>query len=493
MEHMTIKWVQNAPEGFELNIEYPLDNNPVHDGLNTCLWVKNDEGMVKLIQLTRGVFTGAVLVVKKVEDHPDVVLKEWGPYQDLVMNALVLQSTNRAFKTWLLDMFFSACDQNIPSAIQIHDRVKMFNPFPSELKQGYISITQSRDKFNQDKQTAMTPGRAVKMMFPELDDDKVEQIVDKFRATQVKKDYSLHSGQSKDNFKHAYSHDIEEMQNPYTTSWRKSLANSCMRYSFDQFSHHPAEAYASGDFTIVWVENTEGKIAARSVYGNDKYGPIYGTSEQAINTIEGWMKDNNIEPATNSSPWEGLKLLRHVHREGEYIACYVDVCNDGLEDDGEHLLFTSYGEISTGDHQGLLFSGGNCTCSYCEERMTDDETRYAPDFGDICENCADENFFYCEHECELYHWDYAQRVYNRSRWGVDWVYVHEANVEYYCDAVYVECRDEWWNGDDTYYSEDADQHFTQEEINSGEFVEHNGEWYLEDSETLAELLQEEAA
>ena len=477
-------------EHITLHKEYPVYSKVHHHNFGedkyTVGWIHMDNDNSLLFSHNRKDFDGSVLTSSKDFHDNDPVMKSWGYYIDIMERELRCEKT----RSWIADevhMNIQVCYSTI------RDRVAYFNPYPSETSPGKIALTASRDKFEADKQTVMSIGKALKLMFPELEDADLETLVDKFRAKMQPKNYVIKTGTSKEDFNHAYSHSIEDMENPYTTSWRKSLANSCMRYTFEQFSHHPGEAYASGDFTMVWVENEHGQIAARSVLSsNGFYGPIYGTTEQAMDRITEWMEHRGNNAATGSDPWVGLKMLRLVHRDGEYIAPYIDVNNNGLDDMGDYLEFTDgYGEIETSHHQGILYSGGSCYCAYCEDRVHEDEIRYAPDFGDICENCSDEHFFYCEHENELYHWDYAQRVYSNCRWGNDWVYVHEANVEYYCDAIYVECRNEWWIGEDTYYSEDDDQHFTKFELESGEYVEHDGEYYREDSDTLAELLQED--
>ena len=224
---------------------------------------------------------------------------------------------------------------HISPAGLVFRRLLIFQPYMSELKPGNIALFQSREKMDSNKETSMNPGRALKLMFPELPDDDVSFLVDKIRGTLVTSDYKLAVGSERKDFKHAYTHDQEDYQNPGTTHYRKSLANSCLRYDFDHLECHPAEAYASGDFRIIWVENEHGEIGARCVaYQNPEgvlnSGPVYGCTDPAIDIIENYLIDNKANTKSDAS-WVGARLLRIPHANSErFVGPYLDLSPQSL-------------------------------------------------------------------------------------------------------------------------------------------------------------------
>ena len=450
--------------------------------------IEDEQGDMFMFTHRRDKFNGTVIINNKDEAEEDSVMQLWGNNQGIDVPTRDMQ-----FRNWLCDMVESRLEGVKYS--WINRRLRVFNPFKSTLKPGNISITQSREKLEANKETSMSPGRAIRTMFPELQDNALETLVDKFRAMFSDKDYTVKVGETKADFKHAYMHQIEDMENPYTTNWRKSLANSCMRYSFDNQKHHPAEAFASPDFGIVWVENEHKQIAARAVYlkNNMSFAPIYGTSEQAMNLIEDWMAKHDAHKAT-CGEWLGAKLLRHPHNGSSdtFEAPYLDVSPSELTDDGEYLVIQECGEIDGSAHQGLLGTNDRVYCEACEESVHEHDIRFCPDGYGYCDYCFDDRFFLCEYNQDYYPTDEATRVYRRARWGIDWNVASDDAVNYSDDIVFVECRDEYWEIDDTFFCEHTEQHFTQCEIDNGEFVWHaeTDMWYPEDD--CPELEKEDA-
>ena len=121
-----------------------------------------------------------------------------------------------------------------------------------------------------------------------------------------------------------------------------------MRYDFDNLPAHPATAYASGDFEIVYTTDQDGYIASRCVVylnedGDQKQaGPIYGVSEQALDIISNHLTAQN----TNlDGLWDGAKLKRIPYGSSGFIAPYLDPEPRRLADDGDHLVVCHRGEI----------------------------------------------------------------------------------------------------------------------------------------------------
>lgn len=57
------------------------------------------------------------------------------------------------------------------------------------------------------------------------------------------------------------SHEQSHNENIYTTWFRKHQAHCCMRCEFDHLRMHPAEAYAFGDFEVIYATDAQGRIA----------------------------------------------------------------------------------------------------------------------------------------------------------------------------------------------------------------------------------------
>ena len=112
---------------------------------------------------------------------------------------------------------------------------------------------------------------------------------------------------------------------------RKSSASSCMRYDFDHLPVHPVTAYASGDFQMLWTEDSDGKIASRCVVrvmpdGQYRGGPIYGVSEQAIDMLEHHIKSTPNGEYGADDAWVGARLLRQPTQDDPdaFYAPYLD-------------------------------------------------------------------------------------------------------------------------------------------------------------------------
>ncbi len=220
-------------------------------------------------------------------------------------------------------------------------RLGYFNPRRSEEFKGKISLFKNHADAVRDvdgsRRVAMKVGRAFKSMFPNFCDAQIEILGDAFRAEMVSKDLTLKSGKSRADFEKAYGGALGTNENPDTGCYRKFLGNSCLRPSYlysddnyhkDNLPHHPAQAYASGDFTIYWVEEPDGKVAGRCVVlttdpDKPRAGPLYGLSEQAMTTmgkaIEATRADDSWDIFRHSG-WAGAKMLNIPYVNGGYVA-----------------------------------------------------------------------------------------------------------------------------------------------------------------------------
>lgn len=305
------------------------------------------------------------------------------------------------------------------------------------------------------------PGKMIKKMFPDIPDNILEKIVDSYRKKFSTADLKIKCGSSADDFRHAYSHDRAEMQNPCTTSARKSLAMSCMRHDFDALPNHPAEAYASGDFHIYWVEDESGKIAGRSVVCVAKgrtpvdvprFGPIYGVSEPAIDLIESAMRKLGALSADDNA-WDNARLDSIEYRGG-YVAPYIDIVPRRLTDCGRYLRISCNGEIDASDYSGLL-NASDCQRYECGE-YNDEDDCYSDDDGNFyCDCCYSELFTFCEKCQNTVSLNDTRTVYRMGRnervFGTCWCNNCADDNAVRCDNT-----DEWWVIDDTYSTADGE-------------------------------------
>jgi hypothetical protein len=236
-----------------------------------------------------------------------------------------------------------------------------------------------RDRGREGRIT-LRSGKGLRKMFPCLTDKEIETLNDEYRHEFSVKELTVHSGQTRADFARAKHSLIGKLENPDTTSGRKFLGNSCMRYDFKvtrNLPMQPTEAYASGDFTVYWTEDTSGKICSNViVYDRQKdnqiAAPIYGVCEKSIDTLQELLSEKGIELYAhyNNMRWSGARLLRFDHDDGEYIGPYLDVLPQSLSQTacGKYLVVDPNGDISGTTYQGLLYGNGQ-SCYVCDDSI----------------------------------------------------------------------------------------------------------------------------
>ena len=338
----------------------------------------------------------------------------------------------------------------------------------------------------------MKPGKALRHLFPWLSDSQVESYVERLRIELGERNYILKTGRDADTFRDVYTGTQCRMENPKTCTMRKSLANSCMRYEnimhhdSDGVLRHPVEAYASGQFEIVYVTDQKGHIAARCVVwvgdgSSDAfkpvYAPIYGVCEKSMDMIQSYLESiGAIE-----SDWIGAALDVIEHKYGGYVAPYLDLSPQRLDYNGAQLVVTNYGEIDASIYSGLLDGEPEsmCTCENCGDRYDIEDEGGFVDERSVCDSCYyDSN--YCEYydertfqDCEtVYIWRNGRSV--TETWS-------DSAVSEYAERV----GGEYWRSDDL-YTDYKGEYITPEQVDNGEYFcsEWDNEFYL--SEMMCE-------
>lgn len=312
-------------------------------------------------------------------------------------------------------------------------RAQLFQPRVSHKFQGKISIYMSKKDKDRERLTALRPGRAFKVMFPELNDKDIASLVDTFNRDFPIQNLTLHTGSSESDFIKAYSYEQSVMQNVNTTCARKSLANSCMRFrpEHENLPKHPAAAYASGDFLSIWTEDESGRIASRCVLylnegGKPQAGPVYGTTEGSIDMIEDHLQSLGAELYDNAS-WINARLL-YIECNGGALAPYLDH-EKALEVTGEYLLIVGddedSGDFYADTYSGVLRPSGNC-CECCNERVDYGDEVHTEDGMCYCSYCYNETYGQCYESGEECRLDDMCRVrVSKYRWGWQEEYVYD--------------------------------------------------------------------
>jgi hypothetical protein len=380
----------------------------------------------------------------------------YGDLNDFAEGMLINEhvDTSSGVVSWL-------CESNVVSriipdfAVRRHTSA-VYSPFKSEIREGNIALTRNAVDAKRDRQTSMKPGRAFRHMFPWLDDNAISALAEAWIEDSLPRELTLHTGKEADDFRRAYDHTRASYRNPATTHNRKSLAASCMQgvtRSWDsdkEREYSVGEAYASGDFTVAWLETKEGDIAGRVVYldvaeMSHFSGPIYGCCEQSLNMLKEHL--DSIEAMFDVESWDGARLAV-VGSVDDPVVPYIDGDLHGhIRGVGQYIHLSNYDGEFTFDNTDGTHSGGEHCCG-CGDSVSADDVYYTDD-GPMCECCFNANYVHLE-SGETTAIEYATYVYTKNRWGIDQVWV------YADDAVWCAVLEEAWHTDDVSFTEDGD-------------------------------------
>ena len=414
-------------------------------------------------------------VVKRVLDseHSDPVLQAWGDW------TLPARHPDGALRQWLLENIGYIHNPTLETNSLPH-RLSLFAPIRSKRRHGYISIYQNSDKYIADLHTPMKPGKAMSTIAPELDNKAVDMLVTKFLDAFAHREYTVKTSSKHDDFRKVYTGKMVGTQNINTTGTYKSLAASCMRYTFDDndgpmnLPIHPTEVYGSGDFNIIWVEDANGYIGGRVVVymkhesGKPQPSYIYGACQQALDMLKDHL-DSIDACDIYDSDWTGAKLSAVKDYDTQaYIGPYLDlepraldVCRlpDGTKDSQgntntkEYLVIGCGGELDGNGYCGV-YSDETNRCYNCEENVHEDDTRYSEYTGETyCDCCFQDDHFYCDWSDEYYHNDQHICVWYTTSEGAKRYH----DVAECCDGyTFCEREGEYWDSDEVIHVESED-------------------------------------
>ena len=474
--------IETMPE--QINVEFemfkPYEFDPAfftHEGVAGAGHITIGDKKCYLVRPSEFGF-----VVKKVytqdDSEPDPVLRAWGRYREYD----IFQSSDNRLQNWVENIVQVVANLEMSDECRVSLRCRALGARRSERFHPKITLWLSQEHRDTDRLTAMKPTRAFGTLFPELEHKQLMQITDLYLREFAPREFTVHVSQEADDFRRAYAGNQSATENIDTTRTRKHSAHSCMRYEFGHLPCHPATAYASGDFSIVFVTDQNGDIAGRCVvctspdFDMPQAGPIYGVSEQAIDCIEERLESMGARYDDNAS-WLGARLKRIEMCDEGFVGPYLDLIPQRLSDTGEYLVVSHTGEIDASVYSGLL-GGSYAECTECGRGIDEDDTFHSDTTQECyCESCYYNEHFYCEYAESDTHTSEAIECRKVTCYGRTQVFlVCEHHVLNY-DSFVLCTDDEWWHIDDIQYCEHDDTWISPDCIDEYFRSDWDGELY----------------
>lgn len=316
-----------------------------------------------------------------------------------------------------------------------------------------LSYFESPGKRAASVRTRVKPGKFLKKVMPWIEDSKVESFVNDWKESNKTRDYELIHSREESAFIEAYSGKQIRGTTPNFSGSDyvlKELSCSCMAKDFRDLSKHPAAAYASGDFSILYAkEKDTGLIGARVVIGNDSAGPVYTQCNSATRAVSAWLKENDIE---TKAQWSGLSLKAiptGYDGNDSYLMPYVDEYSD-FSFDGDSI--TIGGNVDFSSTQGYCCFTPQVMCESCGDHY--DES----DMCDVLDSNGDETQVCCS--CRNHDYSYSRLMQQ---------YIHNSTSQ--VTSLGGNATESWFTDND--YVLDVDGYWSQE----SDCVEYQGKYY----------------
>lgn len=334
--------------------------------------------------------------------------------------------------------------------------LSIFNPTECPKTKGHIAMYLTHKDKLRERVTSMKSGKAIRRMFAHLSNQHVASIVEDYIEHTSPRDFTLVYSEDTLDFVTAYEHSTVSYRNPRLACERKNLATSCMQkvgrhddYHKEGTYYSVAEAYASGDFGILYVKDEKNHIAGRVVIGIHRIGTdvryvhqsMYGACEQSLGMMQEYL-DNIGSTFHNESHggWCGLKL-KVVGDTYDPIVPYVDgEYRADLTPDNKFFVLSDDGEYSLTETDGTAFTGQLCECCHDLEN----ELISTPDGDSYCQYCFDGNYTECEVTNQTIHNEdsvYAYMVVGKDHNGVEMYQEVDMHMD---ESVYIEFTEEYW-------------------------------------------------
>lgn len=273
------------------------------------------------------------------------------------------------------------CGKNIHPAI--YDISRVHNPldwhqlileFPHMATDGVSIGYYRRDSDVSVKVTTCKIGKYIKRHFPIIADN----IIRDFVAPYIIKTEILE--------------DMDSILDAVINGPRSCMAN-------DEFDVHPYRCYNPKFGWKLVVKKSGSDIVGRALINGNNYVRAYTSSTSSITgmsidcALEAWLDSQGYE---NLGKWKTGTKLAKIERYGQLVAPYIDGHNDNVNDCGDYLKICNDGEYECQNTSGYAEEKNKCTCSHCGDRMHDEDSTYIDDYGDVCEDCLNNEFTYIQ-------------------------------------------------------------------------------------------------
>tara|TARA_R110000737_G_scaffold258613_1_gene267186 strand:- start:1396 stop:2949 length:1554 start_codon:yes stop_codon:yes gene_type:complete len=372
--------------------------------------------------------------------------------------------------------------------------LSIFNPTECPKNKGQIAMFLTHKDKLRDRVTTMKGGKAIRRMFAHLTNQHVASITEDWIEQSKPREFELVYSEKAEDFLAAYEHSTVSYRNPRLAAERKNLATSCMQqigrhddYDCEGEYFSVGEAYASGDFGILYLKDKKNHIAGRTVIGIHRKGvdvayvhqSMYGACEQSLDMMKQHLDFMGSTFHNDTCDgWTGLKLkvLGDVH---DPIVPYVDGeyrCDLIRNNGKQYFVLNDDGEFSLTETDGTLSHGHTCdNCGELEEDMCT-----TPEGESYCRYCFEENYTECEVTNQTIHNEdsiYAWMNCGTNADGADILREVDMHID---ESVFVEFTEEYWYAGDCSLHEE-----TQEFIPSHLFEDYVD--YYEQQQSELEL------
>ena len=404
---------------------------------------------------------------------------KYGSLQDiadtLVDNETTMFDQTSALAEFLkgtTDREYNALGESVLTWSDITKILAIFNPTECPKTTGHISMYLTHKDRLRERLTSMKSGKAIRRMFAHLSNQHVASITEDYIEHTTPRDFELVYSEKTLDFVTAYEHTTVTYRNPRLASDRKNLATSCMQqvgrhddYDEEGTYYSVGEAYASGDFGILYVKDKKNHIAGRVVIGihrngvevNYVHNSMYGACEQSLDMMQEHLDFmGSVFHNDAHRGWYGLKLAV-VGDVYDAIVPYVDGeyrCDLVRKDGKQYFVLNDDGEFSLTETDGTLSTGQECGC--CGEMENDLVS--TPDGDSYCRYCFDEHYTTCAITDNYIHNEdsiYAYMVVGTDANGEDIVRECDMHMD---ETIFVEFCEEFWYIGDCVHHEPSDDY-----------------------------------
>lgn len=212
------------------------------------------------------------------------------------------------------------------------------------------------------KRTVMKFGRWLGQAFPFLSDTEKEKLGDWYSDKYGPLDATFHRATT--GFEDIVTKRMGKRVGFDTTTGRKSLADSCMRYKASDLNltKHPYSAYESGDWELCYLLDQDGKLLGRCLVNlpTETHSAIYGVSRPSIDMLKEEMRKlGYTRVSEGAEEWNGSRLnyIEDTYYDGDedgevsvFLVPYVDIFEGFAYHDRKYIYLSVTSDRPKGTH-----------------------------------------------------------------------------------------------------------------------------------------------